>query len=70
MREYKIKRGHNPDIKQLISTYFDANGDIHQGVIFEVEGIGEINMKHEKNSLFVEDRHAFFRIGTYDSPTS
>jgi hypothetical protein len=54
MREYKIKRGHNPDIEQLISTYFDANGDVNQGITFEVEGIGEINMKQEKNSLFVE----------------
>lgn len=54
MREYKIKRGHNADIKNLISTYFGVTGDIYEGIKFDVDGIGEINMKHEKNSLFVE----------------
>ena len=54
MREYKIKRGHNPNIEDLISTYFDARGDICKGVKFEVSGIGEINMRQDKNSLFVD----------------
>ena len=54
MREYKIKRGHNPDIETLVSKYFKANGDIHKGFEFEVEGIGKIDIRHEKSSLFVD----------------
>ena len=54
MREYKIKRGHNPDIESLLSKYFKANGDIHKGFEFEVEGIGKIDIRHEKSSLFVD----------------
>ena len=54
MREYKIKRGYNPNIGKLVSTYFDAQGDIYKGIEFTVEGIGDINMKQEKNSLYVE----------------
>ena len=54
MRQYKIKRGHNPDINKLISEYFNAKGDVYNGIKFEVEGIGKIDMKQEKNSLFVE----------------
>ena len=54
MREYKIKRGHNPDIRGLISEYFGATGDVYKGMTFEVEGIGKIDIKKEKNSLFVD----------------
>ncbi|MEA2055221.1 MAG: DUF5611 family protein [Candidatus Thermoplasmatota archaeon] len=54
MREYKIKRGHNSDIGALISEYFGEKGDIYNGINFEVEGIGKIDMKREKNSLYVE----------------
>ena len=54
MREYRIKRGHNPDIGKLISEYFGAKGDITQGVKFEVEGIGKVDMKQEKNYLVVD----------------
>ncbi len=53
MREYKIKKGYNPDLEKLISTYYGAKGDIYKGIQFEVDGIGDINMKQEKNSLFV-----------------
>lgn len=53
MREYQIKRGYNVDIGKLITMYFDAKGNIYQGVQFEVEGIGKIDMRQEKNSLFV-----------------
>jgi len=53
MREYKIKRGHNADIGKLVSTYFRANGDIFKGFQFEVEGIGKIDMRQEKSSLFI-----------------
>jgi len=54
MREYKIKRGHYSDIGELVTKYFGAKGDVHTGIKFEVEGIGKIDMKHEKNSLFIE----------------
>ena len=53
MREYRIKRGHNPDINQLISTYFGAQGDIFKGLEFVVEGIGQVSIKQERDSLFV-----------------
>ena len=53
MREYKIKRGHKVDLEKLVSTYFGAKGDIYKGIKFEVEGVGEISMRHEKDSLFI-----------------
>jgi hypothetical protein len=54
MREYKIKKGHNPDLDTLITQYFGAKGDIGKGMQFTVEGIGAITMKHEKSSLFID----------------
>ncbi len=54
MREYKIKRGHNPDLTSLLSRYFGATGDIEKGVQFSVGGIGAVSMKHEKSSLFID----------------
>ena len=54
MREYLIKKGHNPDISALIDRYFGAKGDINSGMKFEVEGIGKIDMKQEKSILYVE----------------
>jgi hypothetical protein len=54
MRDYMIKRGHNADINNLISTYYGAKGDIKQGMKFEVDGIGEITMKQEKNKLSID----------------
>jgi hypothetical protein len=54
MREYRIKKGHNPDIVKLINKFFGAKGDIFSGVKFEVNGIGKIDMRQEKNYLFVE----------------
>jgi hypothetical protein len=53
MREYRIKKGYNPDLGSLIDKYFGAKGDIYQGILFEVEGIGKIEMKQNKNKLFV-----------------
>ena len=53
MREYKIKKGHNPDIEALVSKHFGAKGDINKGFQFEVEGIGKVDMKQEKSSLFI-----------------
>jgi hypothetical protein len=54
MREYRIKRGYNPDIDMLITKYFGVNGNIQNGIKFEAEGIGTIDMKQEKNSLFID----------------
>jgi hypothetical protein len=54
MREYRIKKGHNPDIEMLIEQYFGIKGNINQGMKFEVDGIGKINMKQEKNYLIVD----------------
>ena len=54
MREYKIKRGHNADIVALVNKYFGAKGDIYSGMKFEVEGIGKIDMRQEKSSLFID----------------
>ena len=53
MREYRIKRGHYADIGELVSTYFGAKGDVYKGMKFEVGGIGEIDIRQEKNSLFI-----------------
>ncbi len=54
MREYRIKRGHNADVGLLVAKYFGARGDISKGVIFEVDGIGKVDMRQEKSSLFVD----------------
>jgi len=54
MREYRIKKGHNPDIGALVTKYFNVKGDIYKGMEFNVDGIGRINMKHDKNILFVD----------------
>ena len=54
MREYRIKRGNDTDIGQLISSNFGAKGDIYKGIEFSVEGMGDITMRQEKNSLFIE----------------
>jgi len=53
MREYKIKRGHNSNVEALITKHFGAKGDVHKGIIFEVDGIGKIDLKQEKDSLFI-----------------
>lgn len=54
MREYKIKRGHNVNLEELVSDYFGAKGDIVKGFNFEVEGIGKVDMKLEKKSLCID----------------
>jgi len=54
MRLYKIKRGYNPDINALISDYYNADGDVEQGITFTVEGIGKIDMKKENKILSVD----------------
>ena len=54
MRHYKIKRGHNADINSLISDFFNADGDVEEGINFTVDGIGTIDMKKEKNILTID----------------
>ena len=54
MREYIIKRGHDADVGALITKHFGAKGDINQGMEFEVDGIGKIDMRQEKTSLFID----------------
>jgi len=54
MREYKIKKGYNPDVSAIIDKFFGAKGDIYTGMKFEVAGIGKIDMKQDKSSLFVD----------------
>ena len=54
MREYRIKRGYNPDIEAVISKFFGVSGNIEQGIRFEVEGIGKIDLKQDKKSLYVD----------------
>jgi len=54
MREYKIKRGHNPDLNALIYRFFQAKGDVEKGMRFSVDGIGDITMKLDKNLLAVD----------------
>jgi hypothetical protein len=54
MREYKIKRGYNPDLNALVTRYFEVKGDIEKGMQFSVEGIGDITMKQDKNSLVID----------------
>lgn len=53
MREYKIKRGLNPDINMLVTRYFGATGDVSKGATFSIKGIGDVTMKQEKTSLFI-----------------
>jgi hypothetical protein len=54
MREYKIRRGLNPDINALVSRYFGVTVDVLKGARFSVEGIGEVTMKQEKSSLTID----------------
>ena len=54
MREYRIKKGHNADLGALITKHFGAKGDISKGIKFEVEGIGKIDIRQDKDSLFVD----------------
>ena len=54
MREYRIKRGYNPDVNKLISDFFGATGNVMEGMEFSVEGIGDISMKQEKNFLIID----------------
>ena len=54
MREYKIKRGYNPDIDALIEKFFGVQGNILNGVHFSVDGIGDVDIRREKSLLIVD----------------
>lgn len=54
MREYRIKRGYDPDIKALLKEYFGVEGDVEKGVSFFAEGIGKMFIKREGQKLLVE----------------
>ena len=54
MREYRIKKGHNPDIGAIVDKFFGIKGDIFSEMKFEVDGIGKIDMKQEKNFLIID----------------
>jgi hypothetical protein len=54
MREYKIKRGLNPDINALVAQYFGVTIDVGKGTAFSVEGIGEVTIRQEKTSLLID----------------
>ncbi len=56
MREYSIKRGHKVDVNALLKKYFNAEGDLEKGFEFVAEGIGNVYIKKEGNSLFIETR--------------
>jgi hypothetical protein len=54
MREYTIKKGHNPDIEALVSKYFGIKGNIKQGMKFEVDGIGKVDMRQDNDLLVID----------------
>ena len=54
MREYRIKKGHNPDVGAIVGKFFGVKGDIYSGMKFEVDGIGKIDMKQEENFLIID----------------
>ena len=54
MREYRIKRGYNPDVSSIIEKFYGVTGDVEEGFAFEVDGIGKIHMKQDKKSLFID----------------
>ena len=54
MREYRIKRGHDPELNALIFRYFGTKGDIEKGMQFSVEGIGDVTMKQDKSLLVID----------------
>ncbi len=54
MREYSIKRGHHPDVEQLLDDYFGVSGDVEEGVEFTADGIGVVSLKRDGKSLYIE----------------
>lgn len=56
MREYRIKRGYDPDINSLLKEFFGVNGDVDKGVRFFAEGIGDIFVKRKGQRLLIETK--------------
>lgn len=54
MRRYSIKRGHKVDLDRLVKKYFGIEANVEEGVKFEVNGIGKIYMKKEKNYIIID----------------
>jgi len=54
MRRYSIKRGHRADLNSLLKKYFQVEGDIYEGVEFQVEGIGRVYLKMEGKSILID----------------
>jgi hypothetical protein len=54
MRKYTIKKGHHPDLRELVSKYFGASGDATKGITFRAEGIGDIFLKQDGKALYVD----------------
>ena len=54
MREYSIKRGHNPNLQELVLKYFGVSGDATKGIKFRAEGIGDIFLKQDGKTLYVD----------------
>ena len=66
MRGYSIKRGHDPDLNELVKQYFGYSGNVTEGVEFEVEGIGIVYLKREGNILKIETKPSATSETTYD----
>ena len=54
MRTYSIKKGHNPNLGELIKQYFGVEGDVEEGITFETEGIGTVHIKMEGKKFTVD----------------
>lgn len=67
MREYSIKRGHDPDLNALVKQYFGADGNITNGFEFQAEGIGTVSIKREGNTLKIETTPSHATQATYDT---
>ena len=54
MRRYSIKKGHKPDLEEILKRYFGVTGNLEEGFEFEEEGIGRIFIKREKNEILID----------------
>ncbi len=65
MREYKIKRGYDPDINSLVKEYFGVEGDVERGLKFFFEGIGEIFIERRGQKLYIETKPSGNKKGDF-----
>ena len=54
MREYKIKKGHNVDLQDLVHRYFGIKGDVEKGFKFDAGAIGIVFIQKKGSSLFID----------------